>query len=177
MKYDWKIHMLIKRGEEEECDICGKTGDEFDDVEPDSFDENPYYRNSHTHGLRRYHNRPELCITLDLPPEETCAILNELGRRIAEEGLVLRAGRHSGILSNDYDIEVVDFGDNELDDSLYLLLPDPENKFPEDTTCMEGFRDQYKFAKHIHELNVTDGNWDPTEEIENVEGKNMLRDD
>lgn len=104
----------------------------------------PYFANIHTHGLNQ-HNHRELCISIGIGQETAKALLNSLGMRIAN-GEVFTEGIRTDILKGDYDVQFITF-DN--DSTLYVILPDENNKLPMDSDCKEPYCYQERYAKLI----------------------------
>lgn len=134
-KIDWIIHYVSERA----CDLCEK---ESDDISYEGF---PAFGNIHTHGLN-LHGHRELCIPFGLPSDIAMGILNGCGLQIVDENKEFNEGIYSGILKNGYDVKFISF-DN--DPTLYMILPDKNNKFPEDADCEFPYNQQEFYAKII----------------------------
>ena len=104
----------------------------------------PYFANIHTHGLDKYNHR-ELCISISIGQETAKELLNSLGIRIVH-GDVFTEGIRTDILKGNYDVQFITF-DN--DPTLYIILPDVNNKLPMDSDCEEPYCYQEKYAKII----------------------------
>ena len=104
----------------------------------------PYFADIHTHGLDKYNPR-ELCICICIGQEKAKELLNTLGMRIVNGDVFTEAIR-TDILTNDYDAQFIIF-DN--DPTLYMILPDVNNKLPMDSDCEEPYCYQEKYAKII----------------------------
>ena len=104
----------------------------------------PYFANIHTHGLDKYNHR-ELCISISIGQETAKELLNSLGMRIVH-GDVFTEGIRTDILKGNYDVQFITF-DN--DPTLYIILPDVNNKLPMDSDCEEPYCYQEKYAKLI----------------------------
>ena len=104
----------------------------------------PYFANIHTHGLDKYNHR-ELCISINIGQETAKELLNSLGMRIVH-GDVFTEGIRTDILKGNYDVQFITF-DN--DQTLYMILPDINNKLPMDSDCEEPYCYQEKYAKLI----------------------------
>ena len=104
----------------------------------------PYFANIHTHGLDKYNHR-ELCISINIGQETAKELLNSLGMRIVH-GDVFTEGIRTDILKGNYDVQFITF-DN--DPTLYMILPDVNNKLPMDSDCEEPYCYQEKYAKLI----------------------------
>ena len=118
-KLDWVIH-LVKNGVA--CACCGEVENGF--VQ--------YACNSHTHGMAKY-NHSDFQLVLSLPDNEIGRILNTLGLRV-------QAGErfHNGDLVEgiylDCPVRLQEF--EECDRTvLRVVIPDKQNRFPEDTNC------------------------------------------
>ena len=103
------------------------------------------FGNNHTHGLDNYGHR-ELCMPFAIEPKVACLLLNDMGFAIVNEGSVFEEGRITGFLKNDYDLMAISFDD---DPTLYILVPDKNNKFPDDEGCEMPFLKQVDFARRI----------------------------
>ena len=103
-----------------------------------------YFANIHTHGLDKYNHR-ELCISINIGQETAKKLLNSLGMRIVH-GDVFTEGIRTDILKGNYDVQFITF-DN--DPTLYMILPDVNNKLPMDSDCEEPYCYQEKYAKII----------------------------
>ena len=115
---DWIIHYV----QEHDCEICGKHEDN-----PIGF---TGFANIHTHGLNKY-NHKELCIPLDLGYKLAVTILNQCGLRIKLGNEKFVPGFHDSIIQN---LPVL-FYEFENSNTLYMIIPDPNGKFPEDDDC------------------------------------------
>ena len=104
----------------------------------------PYFANIHTHGLDKYNDR-ELCTSINIGQETAKKLLNSLGMRIVH-GDVFTEGIRTDILKGNYDVQFITF-DN--DPTLYMILPDVNNKLPMDSDCEEPYCYQEKYAKII----------------------------
>ena len=113
---------------------------------PDYFYE-PYFSSIHTHGLDKHGHR-DLCLSIAIPPETACTLLNSLGMRIANEEEIFEEGIRTDILANGMKVKLISF-DN--DPTLYIILPDKNGKLPDDCDCEEPYSLQEKYAKIISE--------------------------
>ncbi len=116
---DWTIHLV---GNGVVCQKCGKV-------------ENPFPKNicnAHTHGMNRY-GHPEFQLILHLHPTTTCAILNNLGKRV-QAGEQFKAGEYVSNIIMDYKVRLDEFQEDNRK-VLRVILPDPQNRFPEDESC------------------------------------------
>ena len=77
-KVDWIIHGVIP----EEGDM-------------------PYAMDYHTHGLKEFHNHPELMLVLGLPNDVACNLINSLGLRIWDGERFDEEKKYTNILSNE----------------------------------------------------------------------------
>ena len=113
---------------------------------PDYFYE-PYFSSIHTHGLDKHGHR-DLCLSIAIPPETACTLLNSLGMRIANEEEIFEEGIRTDILANGMKVKFISF-DN--DPTLYIIFPDKNGKLPDDCDCEEPYSLQEKYAKIISE--------------------------
>ena len=162
IKVDWTIHFILKPYEEAGCEMCyGESKDISPnrEIDFDSFENIPYFRNAHTHGLVHNHRHKEICTTLNLNADVTKNILNSVAYQIAYEKLRLKPGLSDKVIKN-FNVEILDF-DDPKDPTLYIIFPDENGKLPKDKDCNEVYKTQYDFAKYIHEQNIEFGNPDP----------------
>ena len=129
-KIDWIIHVIAS---EEFCELCGKMEKNFPD----------YMANMHTHGMEKY-GHLDFQIVLDIPSNVAGTILNDMGLRV-QAGEKFKSGDVlSDILADGYDVHLL-----EVEETgrrvLRLLLPDPENRFPDDKDCQYPYNKQAKF--------------------------------
>ena len=133
-KPDWIIHHV----QNHDCDVCNTHVKDsvgfygFADI--------------HTHGLNK-HNHPEICIPLDISPKVAMNVLNTIGYRIAVNGEIFKEGYNDTVLAGKYRVKFVKFDD---DDTLYLILPDVNNRLPEDDMCDLPYSSQLFYAEIIH---------------------------
>ena len=106
-----------------------------------------YFGNIHTHGLGTY-NHSELCIPIWIAKELSGTLLNQMGMNIANNNRTYDPGIIVGELQGGYDLKGIRFAN---DPTLYVLLPDPNNKFYDDSDCDPEYAKQYDYAKHISE--------------------------
>ena len=136
---DWIIHYVSETNPWEEVE---ETIPENDKVIFKGFDA---FGNIHTHGLNQ-HNHREICIPFKLPPDTAMDILNRCGLRIVHDSAEFKEGIDHSVLSDGYDAKFISF-DN--DPTLYLILPDENNKFPGDEDCQYPYNQQEIYAKII----------------------------
>ena len=133
---DWVIHYV----QGHDCEICGKHN------------ENPIgftgFANIHTHGLSKY-NHKELCIPLDIGFKLSGTILNQCGIRIKLEHNEYVPGKDYSVIQN---LPVL-FYEFDNSNTLYMIMPDPNGKFPEDDGCEFPYNKQILYAKIIEEDN------------------------
>ena len=131
---DWIIHYV----QEHDCEICGKHEDN-----PIGF---TGFANIHTHGLNKY-NHKELCIPLDLGYKLAITILNQCGLRIKLGNEKFVPGFNDSIIHN---LPLL-FYEFENSNTLYMIIPDPNGKFPEDDDCEFPYNKQLLYAQIIEE--------------------------
>lgn len=133
---DWVIHYV----QNHDYEICGKHN------------ENPIgftgFANIHTHGLNKY-NHKELCIPLDIGFKLSGTILNQCGIRIKLEHKEYVPGKDYSVIQN---LPVL-FYEFDNSNTLYMIMPDPNGKFPEDDGCEFPYNKQILYAKIIEEDN------------------------
>lgn len=131
---DWIIHYV----QEHDCEICGKHEDNLIGFTG--------FANIHTHGLNKY-NHKELCIPLDLGYKLAVTILNQCGLRIKLGNEKFVPGFNDSIIQN---LPVL-FYEFENSNTLYMIIPDPNGKFPEDDDCEFPYNKQLLYAQIIEE--------------------------
>lgn len=133
-KPDWIIH-------------CVKDADE------EGMYSEPTFANIHTHGLNKY-DLPELCISIGDTKEvieRFARIINMLGLDAVNGFRKLEPGIQTDVLEpmksgEQYRVEFISY-DN--DPTLYVILPDKDNKLPSDEDCDDYFALQYEYSKWI----------------------------
>lgn len=131
---DWIIHYV----QEHDCELYGKHDDN-----PISFNG---FANIHTHGLDKY-NHKEICIPLDVGMNLAGRILNLCGLAIKLEGEKFVPGFDDSVIQN---LPVL-FYEFENSDMIYMIMPDPNGKFPEDDGCEFPYNKQLLYAQIIEE--------------------------
>lgn len=131
---DWVIHYV----QEHDCEICNKHVSN-----PIGF---TGFANVHTHGLDKY-NHKELCISIDIGFELACQILNNCGLRIKLENHEFISGKDYSVIRN----FPVLFHEFENSNTLYMILPDSNGKFPNDEGCEFPYNKQLLYAHIIEE--------------------------
>lgn len=128
---DWIIHYVSNKF----CACCNP------EESPISF---PLFANVHTHGLAKYGHK-ELCIPLELDFEIACGILNQCGLKIKYDGIKYAPGKCDDVIKN-FPVLFHEFPDS---DKLYMIMPDPNGKFPEDEDCEFPYNKQLIYAEII----------------------------
>lgn len=131
---DWIIHYVNNNF----CDCCG-----VQEQSPISF---PAFANIHTHGLDRY-NHKELCIPLELDSDIACQILNQCGLKIKYDNMKYVQGKQEGVIQG----FPVLFYELPNSNTLYMILPDPNGKFPDDEGCEFPYNKQLIYSQIIEE--------------------------
>lgn len=143
-KPDWVIHRIANG---KICQFCGKVEYPFA----------PYICNTHTHGLDKYDGHPEFQVILDYGDRETCYILNELGCRV-RAGARYQTGDLVDLVFEDCPVRLDTFVDDEDNPLLRVIIPDSQNRWPEDPECDPVYARQILplgmlrngAARHIH---------------------------
>ena len=136
---DWVVHYVTTQ---DRCPECAESHHVQED--PPQY-KMPHFGNTHTHGLDK-HNQREICIVLDIGAECACGILNQCGMRVLFGETVFTEGIRRDVLQNDYDVKFITF-DN--DPTLYMILPDSKNRFPDNPFCDFPYSMQEIYAKII----------------------------
>lgn len=105
----------------------------------------PAFGNIHTHGLNQ-HNHREICIPFQLSSRTAMDILNQCGLRIVNENVEFKEGIDNTVLQGHYNVKFISF---ENDPTLYMILPDVNNKFPGDEGCEFPYNQQEIYAEII----------------------------
>ena len=116
---DWIIHLV---GNGMECAECGKV-------------ENPFIEhacNAHTHGMEKY-GHPDFQMVLHTNPKDISYILNTLGMRVKNGERFKPGDMVSGIFL-DCDVRLDAFEECGRT-VLRVIIPDGQNRFPEDEGC------------------------------------------
>ena len=126
---DQKIDWIIDLVADGRCEECGEVETGF----------LPYLCNAHTHGLERY-GHLDFQIVLFLPPEEIGRILNTLGLRV-QSGECFQPGDMVSGIYEDCDVRLDEYEETGRR-VLRVIIPDRNNIFPEDGSCMAPYRQQ-----------------------------------
>lgn len=118
-KIDWIIHILANGVY---CENCGKV-------------ENPYPQyicNVHTHGMEKY-GHPDFQLVIHMTAPEMGYLLNTLGLRV-QAGERFHAGDLVEGVFLDCPVRLDEFEECGRK-VLRLIIPDSQNRFPEDPDC------------------------------------------
>ena len=122
---------------EEERALLAKFGYFIHHVRPDKA---TLYADSHTHGLKKSRNHPELQAVLPLHPDILHQILHN-AVRVIDTGEHLQNDTYiSGILDT-YKVHIRSYM-GEKGSYFRLILPDPNGKFPGDPGCNPLYKGQ-----------------------------------
>lgn len=130
---DWIIHYV----QEHDCDLCGKHDENVTGFTG--------FANIHTHGLDKYGHK-EICVPLDIG-KVVVPILNQCGLRIKFDNEKFTPGFNDCVIQK---LPVL-FHEFENSDILYMILPDPNGKFPDDKDCEFPYNQQLFYAQIIEE--------------------------
>ncbi|EET59034.1 hypothetical protein BRYFOR_08943 [Marvinbryantia formatexigens DSM 14469] len=119
---DWKIYVYANGY----CEHCGEINVFL-----------PYTCNAHTKGMEKY-GHMEFQSVLNMPPDEISYLLNSLCRMV-QEGRVFRSG---DLVSGIYEDCPVRLDEHEFEGKRMLraVIPDRNQRFPEDEQCDEIFK-------------------------------------
>lgn len=119
-RFDWEIHVVVNTA----CDVCGSNRKELRDGMCDA----------HTHGLKKYCGR-EIQLVINCGLAGIGYILNSVGEMI-RDGLKLEDGVvfTSDKFQDEVRIKVFETTDVQGDPIYRLILPDPEYRFPEESS-------------------------------------------
>ena len=118
-KLNWIIEIV---GNGVACARCGKIEDSFPE----------YICNAHTHGLEKYHH-PNFQMVLHLSDSDIGYILNTLGLRV-QAGERFQSGDLVEGIFEDCPVRLDSFEESGRE-VLRVIIPDAENRFPEDPDC------------------------------------------
>lgn len=119
MEMDWIIHMVVNGLA---CAECGKV-------------EQPFLKhlcNCHTHGMDRY-GHLDFQMILQVSPEVVGYILNTFGKRV-QAGESFKAGDMIEGIFLDCPVRLDSFWECDRK-VLRVIIPDGQNRFPEDPEC------------------------------------------
>lgn len=120
-KFDWVIHYVANGIL---CDTCGKVESPFLEMLCDA----------HTHGLERYGHQ-NFQTVLNTGPKEIAYLLNTLGERV-QQGERFLAGEQIEGLYLDCPVHLDEIpSDDGSELCLRLIIPDSQNRWPEDPKC------------------------------------------
>ncbi len=126
------------------CSVCGG-------IMPQSKRFLPAVCNAHTHGMEAY-NHLDFQVVLDFKEKEIHRILNAFALKV-QAGQRFAAGDYVAGIYLDYNVRL-----DEVEESgrkvLRIIIPDKNNKFPEDITCTGYYRLQ---ALPTKDLSVESG--------------------
>lgn len=123
---DWIVHYV---GNGIECAECGKIEDCFPQ----------YVCDAHTHGMNRY-NHLEFQVIIAYGLQETGRLLNEMGFKV-QNGQRFKDGDRISGLYLDCDILIKQTCDCDGKPILRLVIPDKDNKLPEDSLPPFSYQD------------------------------------
>lgn len=119
----WSIHLCANGN----CNECGKREEGF----------LPYTCNAHTHGMEKY-GHMDFQLVLKTHPAEISRILSTFGLWV-QSGRRFKAGDMVSGIFQDCDVRLDEFEETGRT-VLRIIIPDDENRFPEDENCMEVYR-------------------------------------
>lgn len=122
-KIDWEIHYATNGV----CSECGELEKSFI----------PYTCNAHTHGMEKY-GHMDFQLVLKTHPTEISRILSTFGLWV-QSGRRFKAGDMVSGIFRDCDVRLDEFEETGRK-VLRVIIPDDENRFPEDENCMEVYR-------------------------------------
>ena len=97
----------------------------------------PYTCNAHTHGMEKY-GHMDFQLVLKTHPAEIGRILNTFGLWV-QSGRRFKAGDMVSGIFQDCNVRLDEFEETGRT-VLRIIIPDDENRFPEDEKCMEVYR-------------------------------------
>ncbi len=142
---DWIIHFL---GNGVQCVQCGEIEYRYPE----------YICNAHTHGMDKY-GHLDFQMVIHAATKEVCYVLNTLGNRV-RNGQTFKAGDMVEGIFLDCSVRLDEF----IEDGrpvLRVIIPDGQNRFPEDPHC----KYPYSFQTFTEEF---------MEELKNLQGDQMV---
>ena len=133
IKPSWVIHYIANGLP---CSCCGKI-------------EYPYLENicnAHTHGMDAFH-QPEFQIVLGLPPLDIMYILNTLGDNVRNGARYNPSSLVEGIFVDC--LVRLDLIKEDGEQIFRVIIPDNENRFPEEVGCTYPYSEQTKPLKML----------------------------
>lgn len=118
-KIDWIIEILANGVY---CAKCGRVEDHFPD----------YICNVHTHGMAKYGHQ-DFQLVIHLAPEMMGYVLNSLGLRV-QVGERFKTGDLVEGIFEDCAVRLDSFEESGRE-VLRVIIPDSQNRFPEDPNC------------------------------------------
>ena len=105
-----------------------------------------YAMDYHTHGLREFHNHPELMIVLSIRDEVAVDILNSIGLCICDGEKFDEERIYTNILANNLPTKMVKarMGDEDV---MVIVFPDSYGKLPGEEGCEEPYNNQIKIIE------------------------------
>lgn len=122
-KSDWEIHYAANGV----CSGCGEMERNFI----------PYTCNAHTHGMEKYGHK-DFQLVLKTYPAEISRILSTFVLWV-QSGRRFKAGDMVSGVFQDCNVRLDEFEETGRT-VLRIIIPDDENRFPEDEGCMEVYR-------------------------------------
>lgn len=116
---NWIIHLVANGAV---CDDCGTVESSF----------LPNLCNAHTHGMGQYRH-VDFQLVLNLPPQEVARILNSFGLMV-QSGHRFKNGEYISGIYEDCVVRVQSFSECGRP-VLRIIIPDRNNRFPEDPSC------------------------------------------
>lgn len=132
-KIDWIFH-LVANGVH--CQECGKAENPFPQ----------YICNAHTHGMDKY-SHPEFQLVLYMPEATIGYVLNTMGLRV-QAGERFKAGDLVEGIFLDCPVRLDEFEENGRK-LLRVIIPDAQNRFPEDPDCAYPYNFQTLPMEHL----------------------------
>lgn len=138
-KPDWIIHYVANGVR---CETCGNI---IYPYLPDICD-------AHTHGLSRYGGHLEFQVILDMGPRNIGYVLNEFGFRV-RSGEKFKDGDVVNGIFEDCPVRLVEMDDSEGKKVLRVVIPDSQNRWPEDKACDPPYTQQIFHLDLLRNLN------------------------
>ncbi len=138
---DWIIHLL---GNGIQCERCGEIEENYPD----------FICNAHTHGMDKY-GHMDFQMVIHAPVQDICYVLNTLGDRV-RNGQRFKAGDMVEGIFLDCSVRLDEFvEDGRL--VLRVIIPDGQNRFPEDQHCKYPYSFQTFTKEFMEELKKLQG--------------------
>lgn len=128
--FDWMIHIVANGAK---CDCCETVEDSFPQ----------YMCNAHTHGMEQY-GHLDFQVVLSMEPKIIGYLLNSMGEKV-RNGERFKSGDMISGLFEDCPVKLIEIEETGRN-VLRLIIPDSQNRFPEEEDCTYPYNNQLSFS-------------------------------